>query len=80
MSLSELRLQGRKFLGARYLADLEESPMAAPERVASINALPGNLEGEADWDLDGLTGRPYLGSRASISGDHGLLREASSWL
>lgn len=43
-----------------------------------MEELAGNLEGEADWDLDDLTGGLALGNQASIRGNHRSLREMCS--
>lgn len=74
--LSEAKLQVRKPLSFRYPADFEESEAKAPEKMASIDVLAGDLEGEGDWDLAYLTGGPDLSSRAAICEDYERLREA----
>lgn len=47
MSLSEEKSKVRQFLAIQYPADLEESPVAAPEEAASIGVFAVDLEGEA---------------------------------
>lgn len=78
MSLSEARWQVLQFLATQYPADLEGSQAPAPEEVARINFLNGDLEGKADWDIRDLTEGPNLGSQASIGGDYSRLCEACS--
>lgn len=56
--LSEARSQVRKLLATHYLLDLEKSPVVAPEEVATIDVLAGDLDGEANLDLANLKGVP----------------------
>lgn len=76
MYLSEAKSKVRQFLVARCSADLEKSLEAAPEEMANIDMLVGDLQSEADWDFADLTGGPDLGSRPNIRGHYGHLREA----
>lgn len=78
MPPSEAKWRKFEFLETKYPADLEEYLPAAPEELASINVLAGDLHHEADWDLAHVTGSPDLGSRAIIRGDKGHLREVCS--
>lgn len=48
MSTEEVKSQMRQFLAAQYPADLEKSPAGAPEEVASIEVLAGDLKEKAD--------------------------------
>lgn len=59
-SLSEVKSEGRQFLSTRYLADFEESPVAAPEKLVSIDVLASALEGAAGWNFAELTEGPEL--------------------
>lgn len=78
MSLSEANSQVRQFLTIWSYEELGESPPGAPEKAASIDVLPGDLEGVAVWYLPDLVGSPNLRSGASIYGDYGRLPEVCS--
>lgn len=51
MSALGVRLHVRQLLMTQYLDNLKESFAEAPEEVASIDVLAGDLHGEADWGL-----------------------------
>lgn len=78
MSLLQAVLQVRQFSVARYLPHLEKSPATAPEEVANIHMLAGDLERKAVRDLADLAGGPDLGSLVSICGDYGRFCDACS--
>lgn len=80
MSLLEEKSQLRQFLVALYLAYLKDYLAAAPEEVARVEVLAGNLENESVWDLHDLAGGPGLGSLTCNSNDYGHIREALRWL
>lgn len=77
ISLSEAKLQVRKFSAARYPADFEESAGASPEELSSIDVLAGYLQSEAAWDLDDFA-TPELDSPVTVHGNYGRLYEACS--
>lgn len=60
------------------LADLEEFTSAAPGEVVGIKVHAGDLHGKTSWNSANLREAQDLGSRASIYGDYGCLRVASS--
>lgn len=76
MSLLEMKSQVFQILEERYPTNLEESAAAAPGEGAGVDVLTCDLTIEPDWDLADLTGGAHLGSRASICGHYGRLREA----
>lgn len=78
ISLSGAKRNVRQFLAAVYPADLEKSPVPAPEEGASIHVLSGDVEGEASRDLADLTRGPDLGRQIIIGSDYGHISEALS--
>lgn len=46
--MAEWRSQGCQFLATLYLADLEETPGAAPEELTNNDVLLGDMDGKAD--------------------------------
>lgn len=52
----------RRYLAAPYPVVVEESQVALPEELSSIDSLTSDLEGESDWYLVALTGGPNVGS------------------
>lgn len=69
VSLTKARLKVRQFLATQYPDDLEESMVAVPEEVASIEMLASNLNCGADRNFVDSTGGINLGSGASIYDD-----------
>lgn len=52
----------------QYPADIKESPVTAPEEVASTEVLAGVLDVKAYWGLTSLTAGIDLMSHSSIRG------------